>query len=269
MREHIQAVNPYLLVDGALAGEAISRMAVDLIVGTWLHPVYVGEGKLVGPLVIDIDAAVQAQQVDDLMFLVNAMSPQLHLSYIATLLSAVELTSHLRQFSVIRTSDGRLCNLRLSDCVVLSMLTAVFSSEQWATLTGPLSRWSMHCRSGATLELQCVFSESPVRVPLTLSESQLVRLAELGAPDVMLANIRAIRHGEPLSGRADEQHRWASAARQKWIETKSGDELVLRWITAAAVDTKGAFLLRSGLPSLLVEGNRDRIKAEIASATGN
>jgi hypothetical protein len=268
MTDRAAAVHGYLLVDGSLAADAISQVADDGQTIAWLHPVYIGDAKLLGPLVIDLETVTRAGQVDEMMSLVNAMSPQLHLSYIETLLSAVELRSHLEQFNVIRTEDGRLFNLRLSDCVVLSMLVEVLSSAQWAALTGSFTRWSVHCRTGQTCELQPAVSiEAPLRVPLTLTESQLSMLAELGKPDVMLANIRALRHGEALAGNAGEQHRWASEARQRWLGAGSGDELVLRWITVAAVDTKGLFLSRPDLPGLLAEGNRESIKSAVADAS--
>lgn len=267
MNQQTQSINAYLLVDGALASETISRMSNEVSTDRWRHCVYVGAARLLGPLVIDIDEANQAEQLDEMMNLVNAMSPQLHLSYIETPLSAIELTRHFQQFNVIRTGDGRLFNLRLSDCVVLSMLMEVLTPAQWAALTGPLTRWSMHCRGGQTIELQGVtVDEPPLRVPLTLKENQFVRLTELGAPDVMLANIRAIRHGELLTGSRSEQHRWASEARQLWADAGNSDELVLRWLTAAAVDTKGSFLSHPGLRVLLAEGDRERIRSEMASA---
>lgn len=257
---------PYLLVDGALAADAVASFDDSEWMTGWVYPIYTGDGALVGPLLIDIAAAVADARIDGMMALANAMSPQLHLSLIETRLSAADLVRHLQQFNAVRNGDGQLFNLRYSDCVAQSRLETVLSPAQWTAVTGPMHRWAIHTRDGDLHALHVsVPSGPPLPTPLTLSSAQFDELAELGAADVMLACIRDIRHGEPLAGTPSEQHRWAIGARQLWRAAGSSDQLVLRWITAAAVDTRGGVLSRSELPLLLASSDREHIRSELAA----
>lgn len=253
----------YLLIDGALINDAFTE--VDYIGATfpaWLHPIYQGDGAHAGPLLIDVESAVIDEYLDEAMKLANAIAPQLHLSFIDTPLSLTELTLHLRQFNVVRTVDGRLYNLRFSDCVVLSMLEKVLSTAQWASLMGGVIRWCVHDRDGQVRELKAAESiDLPVPTPITLSTEQVARMAELAEPDVMLANIWDIRHGEALPGNASEHHRWAVQAREFWQQAACTDRLVLRWLTSAAVESKGTIFAQAILAAALVRGDRAELRA--------
>lgn len=263
MNNQIVVLKPYLLIDGALLPNEFEEnwhtASTDV---AWLTPLLTGEGALNGPIMIDIEKALAHELVDEMMDLVNAISPQLHLSFIESVLAADELVRYLQNFVVIRTSDGQLFNLRLSDCIVLSMLEDVLTAAQWASLLGGVARWCVHDREGRLRELKTHSSLSePIGTPLTLSPVQLDQLTELTEPDVILANIRDIRHGGELMGSVSEQHNWALQARDLWRGSKCTDRLALRWLTSAAIDTRGAIFERPGLAALLEKADREELRA--------
>jgi hypothetical protein len=265
MNDSTDQSNPYLLVDGALAKSVVDELWDGCSPPRWLHCLYSGEGALAGPLLIDLEMAVADQQIPDVMVLAHAIHPQVHLSFVEALLPVEELIRHFRLFTVVRNDDGQLFNLRFSDCLVLSMLEAVLTPSQWASFATPFSRWCVHTREGGIRRLQGISpEENPITPPLTLSAIQVNRFAELSAPDVMLAHIRDMRHGEPLNGSADEQHRWATQSRRLWRDAGNENPLILRWITQAAVNSKGAVLSNMSLIALLGGGDREQIRRELA-----
>jgi hypothetical protein len=93
----------------------------------------------------------------------------------------------------------------------------------------------------------------------------LEELAEAAAPDMLIAHIRDARHGDDLPGTAAEQHRWATEARLVWRAAGHVDDLVLRWLTAAALDTQGAVLRLASLPSLLAQPDQGAIRAALVA----
>jgi hypothetical protein len=91
----------------------------------------------------------------------------------------------------------------------------------------------------------------------------LEELAEAAAPDMLLAHIRDARHGDDLPGNATEQHRLASEARVAWRAAGSVHDVVLRWLTTAALDTGGAVLRLRSLPALLAQPEQGAIRADL------
>jgi hypothetical protein len=256
------AITPYLLIDSALlARDASARQS-------WLLPVYDNAAASIGPLVIDVQAAWDSNDLDAMMTLLNAAHPQVHVSIIETTLSHTALVQHLRRFIMIRTETGKDFTLRFADCLGLPMLAAIFTDEQWAALAGPMVRWCVHGRDGRLLILPLAdVRQTPASTPLVLTSPQLDALAEATAPDATIADIREMRHDLDMPGSGVEQHQWASAARQLWRHAGNVDRLVLRWLTAAALDTHGAVLTQSRLPSLLALENVAAIRAGLDDAT--
>lgn len=253
----------FLLIDGALAGLVLAgpALAEDDRPG-WLHPLYSDDATAVGPLLIDIEAAQEAGQLDEMMALANAVRPQLHASLIDTALSHAELIEHLRRFIAIRTESGQAFTLRFADCVALPNLATIFSPAQWAAVAGPIVRWCVHGRNGAMLTLpDADAAVAPAQTPLVLTAQQFDEVAEAAAPDMLLAHIRDARHGDELPGNAAQQHCWASEARQLWRAAGNAHDIVLRWLTTAALDTGGAVLRLHSLPALLEQPEQSAIRA--------
>jgi hypothetical protein len=241
----------FLLVDGAQL--AIADLAVPLpdAAPGWLTHVYDAGAAAVSPFLVNI-AAASVDGGDQMMALFTALQPQLHASLIDATLSHEALTQHLRRFIMIRTEAGKAYTLRFADCTVLPILATVLTPAQWAALVGPIARWCVHGLDGALQTLPAADpAVYPATTPLVLTVEQLAALAEAGAPSVMLAHLLDINHGVALPGSPAEQHRWASDARLLWRSAGNLDEIVLRWLTSAALATAGRILQQPHLPGLL------------------
>ena len=257
----------YLLVDGALAGDAVDRL---VLAGPdkpgWIHSPYPDEAVKMGPIVIDIAAALEAEEIGAMMVLVNAVSPQLHLSIIETHLTAAALTEHLRRFIVVRNEAYKTYSLRFADCIVQSTLAVVLRPPQWASLTSPFVRWQTHGRDGRLFQLPIAdASKENSATPLILDSEQFGQCADACEPDVYIAHIKAMRHGAALRGSCQEQYLWACKSRDLWRASGNSEDVVLRWLIAAAIDTAGKALELTNLPRLLSEKNLDEIRAIFAN----
>lgn len=254
-------LSSFLLIDGSQL--AVAELPVPTRDGhrTWLTHIYEEEAAAVSPLVIDIAAANAAGASEEMTGLANAMRPQLHASLIETTMSLAELTHHLRRFIMIRTADGRAYTLRFADCSVLPILATVLAPAQWAALLGPIARWCVHGFDGALTTLAPTDSKlEPSPTPLVLSDEQVAALAEATAPCMVLAHLRDMNHGVALPGSVADQHRWATEARFLWRSIRNADDIVLRWLTKAALDTDGKVLQQSCLPALLVGADLGAIR---------
>lgn len=257
----------YLLVDGALAGDVVD----DLVLAGpdkpgWIYSPYPDEAVQLGPIVIDIAAAVEAEAIDAMMVLVNAVSPQLHLSIIETHLTAPALTEHLRRFIVVRNEAYKTYSLRFADCIVQATLSVVLRPPQWAAFTCPFVKWHTHGRDGRLISLPIPAAGSENSpAPLILDIEQFGQCADACEPDVYIAHIKAMRHGGTLRGSCQEQYLWACKSRDLWRASANSEDVVLRWLVAAAIDTAGEALEIANLSRLLSEKNLDEIRKIMAN----
>jgi hypothetical protein len=257
----------FLLVDAALAGfnDRIDlRPAGDT--PSWLCPLYEGAAVWTGPVLIDILAAEEAGALDHAMAIVNARFPQLHLSLIDTTMHFDELADHLRRFRSVYNREHENFSLRFADCLVLAALSTVFSPAQWGSLNAMLLRWSVHLRDGSLAALSrsdSVIVDVPY--PLELEPEQIARLRDLFAPDRMIHCLRAAEHGS-ISGGYAEQYRWASDAYAFWQASANDDEIVWKWLTEAAFETRGKVLADLALKEVLANKKLEVVKEGIANA---
>jgi hypothetical protein len=258
----LETIQSFLLVDSALIPSAALASVDSSVRPRWLIPIYDEIAASVSPLVIDMHAAQECGELAVMMLLLNAAHPQLHVSIIDTSLSHAALIQHLRRFIMVKTHDGQAFTLRFADCLGLPVLAGVFNVEQWTALAGPIKRWCVHGRTGALSDLPMPDRQlTPASTPLILTAQQLVALAEATAPDEMIANIREMRHDRPIAGSMLEQHQWAVEARSLWRSVGSNDLLVLRWLTAAALDTRGGVLKQPCLIPILMLQDEAAIRA--------
>lgn len=268
MNAHAQLTS-FTLVDGAQLAAAELAVPTPDEHPTWLTHIYDDQAATVSPLLIDIEAARGAGGADAMTGLVNALQPKLHASLIDTALSQADLAQHLRRFIMIRTVQGKAYSLRFADCTVLPILATVLAPAQWAALVGPIARWCVHGFDGVLHALPPAHDAAmPAATPLVLSDEQCAALAEHTAPSMMLAHLRAMNHGDALPGSPAEQHRWASDARRAWRSANNTDDIVLRWLTSAALDTAGAVLQHRGLLTLLGGPDRGAMRAGLLAAVG-
>jgi hypothetical protein len=268
MTETLPKISSFVLIDSAMLGgtEKILSMDEDTRPG-WLIPVYKEDAASVSPLVIDIEAAHHAGQIDLMAALINAVRPQLHVSFIDTTLSHEALAQHLRHFILVRTEAGKELTLRFADCCILPALATFFSAAQWATLAGPIVRWRVHQRDGMLTTLpQADAENTPVPTPFVLTDLQIDHLREAAAVDQLIANVQNMRYGHPLSGNPAQQHQWAGEARRMWWDAEHTDNAVLFSLVEAVFDTNGELLKHPGLPDILAQRNIAAICQDLRQA---
>ena len=249
-----QNVSVYLLIDNGLLDEVSTSYSETDSKNRppWLTPVYPDHALAVSPLLVDLEAAYEAGDIDLVMSYVNARKPALHVSIIETELDLEQITQHLRRFIFIVSPDDKQFTLRFADCTVLATLAAVLTAAQWATMRSPISRWAAHDRSGTLLLLPPAESVVYAPTPFILNHEQLAALDEASEPDHCIAKVKMMRHGMPLPGNTAEQHAWALAARQAWRDAESSNSLILLFLTEAALISRGEILRTPGIQNSLV-----------------
>lgn len=256
--------NSFLLIDGAQLAIAGHPLPGTDDTPVWLKRIYDIDAAAVSPLLIDVVAAERAGGTGQVAALSSALQPPLHVSFIETTLSHEALAHHLRRFIMICTDTGKSFTLRFGDCTVLTILAEVLSPAQWAALVSPIVRWRVHGLDSEARTLPEPNRTLPaVPTPLRFSDQQLAALAEATAPSAMLAHLLDINHGLALPGTPEEQHRWASQSRVLWRTAGNTDDVVLRWLTSAALKTNGCVLQQRDLPALLGGADVVTIRARL------
>jgi len=247
-------LNVYLLIDNGLLQEAaISYAESDSQVRpSWLIPIYTERALAVSPILIDLETAYEAGGLDQVMGLVNALAPALHVSIIETGTSLAHLTQHLRRFIFILDPERKQFTLRYTDCAILIPLSSVLTSGQWATMRGPIVRWRAHDRSGCVVDLPPAMGIANGPAPLCLDHDQIVALDEVSEPDHCIAKVKMMHHGTAMPGTSAEQYAHAEAALQVWRASKNSRHLSLLYLTEAALVSRGEVLRKSEITAYLM-----------------
>jgi hypothetical protein len=243
----------YLLIDnGMLHGLSTSYTEADpQSRPSWLAPIYAEHALSASPFLVDVDAAYGAGDIDRVMGFLNARRPALHVSIIETGLDLEQIARHLRRFIFILDPHGKQFTLRYADCAVLAPLSSLLTTAQWATMKGPITRWGIHDRSGAVVQLPSAEANATEPTPFCLDHDQLAGLDEVSEPDHYIAKVELMRNGAALPGNTEERHAWAQAARQAWRAADNPNPLVLLFLTEAALLTQGEILRRLEVNELL------------------
>lgn len=234
----------YLLIDNGLLDEVSASYTEEKPTSrpSWLAPIYPAHAMAVTPLLIDLEAAYDAGDLDRVMTYANARRPALHVSIIETRLALEEIAQHLRRFIFIVSPEGKQFTLRFADCAVLAPLSSLLAPSQWATMKGPIVRWSIHDRCGTIVQLP--MTELPVNepTPLHLDHDQLAALDEASEPDHFIAKVKMMRNAGDFAGSTAEQYVWALAARESWRAAGNTNPLILLFLTEAALASGGRAL---------------------------
>ncbi|RYE81011.1 MAG: DUF4123 domain-containing protein [Oxalobacteraceae bacterium] len=266
-----EKLNLYLLIDNGLLQATSARYAeIDSQSRpSWLALIYTERALEVSPILIDLEAAYDGGDLDQVMGYVNALVPALHVSVIETQLSLAEIARHLRRFIFIFDPDGNQFTLRYADCAILTPLSTVLTDAQWSTLRGPIARWCAHDRSGHVIELRSVPVIERAMMPLELDSDQIAALDEASEPDLYIAKVKMMRHGEELPGTTAEQHCWASKACQAWRASKNPSHLYLLFLTEAAVLSRGKVLRRPEILAYLLTDDINTFKEKMRKISNN
>ncbi|MGF6273333.1 hypothetical protein ABIB38_001691 [Massilia sp. UYP11] len=255
----------YLLIDNGLlhdlsAGYAHADAKSRPI---WLAPVYAQRALEVSPLLIDVEAAYEAGDIEKVMGYVSACKPALHTSIIESELKLGELVHHLRHFIFIVDPNGKQFTLRYADCAVLATLSSVLTPAQWGAMRGPIARWAVHDRSGSIIHLPLIESDARAPTPFCLDWEQLAMLDEASEPDHLIAKAKMMRHGANFPGNTVEQHAWARGALEVWRAAGNSNPLFLTFLTEAVLTTQGGILNRSEVRECLALSNIDIFSARL------
>lgn len=256
----------YLLVDNGLLQEmsAAYEEPDTRHRPTWLEPLYAQRALEVSPILIDVGAAYEAGDIEQVMGYVNARKPALHVSIIESELELGKLAHHLRRFIFIVDPQGKQFTLRFADCAVLASLSSVLTPAQWGTMARPIKRWGIHARSGAVTQIPSTDAVTQGQTPLRLDQAQLAELDETSEPDHLIAKVKMMRHGMDLPGNADEHYAWALKARREWKAANNSNPLSLLFLTEAMLLCRGSILcgheIRDALIMDEVASLRERLK---------
>lgn len=270
MNDRPGGVFVYLLVDNSLLHE-VSASYIEENPDrhpSWLAPVYPGHALAASPFVVDIDAAYEAGDLDQVMGYLNARRPALHVSIVETGLELEAIVQHLRRFIFILSPDEKQYTLRYADCAVLGPLSSILTAEQWAAMRGPITRWCIHDRAGAVIQLPSAEPVANAPTPLCLSHDQMGALDEASEPDHYVAKVKMMHNGTALPGNTAEQHAWAHAARQEWRAANSSNSLVLLFLTEAALATQGEILRRPELQEWLAMDEASTFRNKLQALGG-
>lgn len=265
MTDRNDEVSAYLLIDNGLLQEVSAGYTEADIESrpAWLEPIYPDRALEVSPLLIDVEAAYEAGDLDQVMRYWNARKPALHASIIETRLVHAEIAEHLRHFIFILDPSGKQFTLRFADCAVLAPLSSLLTVEQWATMRKPITNWDIHDRSDSITELQSSQLGTCTSTPLQLNEVQLTALDEASEPDHFIAKVRMMHHGASMLGTAAEQHAWALAARQIWRAENNSNPSLLLFLTEGTLLTRGRLLRRVDIASLFKKSDASSFREKI------
>jgi hypothetical protein len=258
----LDPISTFFLIDNAMLSVGDGKAIGAGERPDWAACVYEDRAASVSPYLIDLHAASETGHLDRAMELINATPEKLHVSIIDTALSLSELAQHLRRFIMVKTAGGTNLTLRFADCSVLPELAQALTPGQWSAIAWPMTRWRVHAYDGGLLSLpkpDVAVPRSPL--PLLLTEKQLATLNEAMVPNNVLANLRAMRHGAVLPGSVADQHRWAAESSRLWRSSGNRQEIVLRWLTSAALDTLGTVLHQETIGPLLAMSDLDQIRS--------
>lgn len=242
----------YILIDTTLIGYPPNKPWIKKRrKPSWVTALYEREAISVSPILLDIERAILCNRLDSMMALVNAMCPQLGISFIETELTLAQLQEHLRQFICIKMEDASELTLRFADCTVLPALSALLTAEQWSSVVAPFQSWKIHGRDGKLTSLPIFKSDASVTFPLSLSNDQIASLRNAMGTDQLLANLRKMRLGQSDEYSSLKAYEYADQARQMWLTAGHVEDTELLLFARDVFDTDGRLLHQPSLGKVL------------------
>jgi hypothetical protein len=242
----------YILIDTTLIGYPKDKLWTRKPhKSSWLATFYEREALAVSPILIDIERAFICNRLDVVMTLVNALRPQLGISFIETELTLSKLQEHLRQFICVKTADNMELTLRFADCAVLAALSVCLTAEQWSLMVTPFQSWKIHGRDEKLKSLPILKSGTSQSTPLLLSDGQIASLNNAMSVDQLLANLRKMRPGQSDDYSTLKSYEYAEQARQMWLSSGLSEDTELLLFARDVFDSDGKLLLQPSLSKVL------------------
>lgn len=234
---------------------------------SWMVSIYERQAWDVSPFIVDIEAAYLRNRIDAVMAMSNFLRMGVHVSFIDTKLSAIDLADHLRQFSyVVSEARGEL-TLRIADGIAIRWIQEVMSPEQWAAVHQPIRRWTAHSREGQLTALPGPKDVKPVEAPLMFSAHQIAALENSHEPDQLLSNLRAMRNDHRWAASPQLEFELAEKVLKVWRESRQIDSATLLIFARSVFDTKGSLLELPTLKQILSQDDPVLVRRSIERAT--
>lgn len=232
----------------------------------WLVPIYERRAREVSPFIVDIEAAYLRNRIDVVMAMANFLPTGVHVSFIDTKLSAIDLAEHFHQFSyVVNEGRGEL-TLRLADGIAVPWIQAVMSPEQWAAVHEPIRRWRIHSRDGRLITLPGPEEVQMVEPPLTFSAKQIAALEKSHEPDQLMSNLRAMRSDHQWAATPQLEIELAEKVLKVWTESGRTDPSTLLVFARAVFDTRGRLLGSPLLAQILSQDDPVLVRKSVERA---
>ena len=258
----------YILIDTTLIGTpANTPWMKKRRSPSWIAALYSRQAISASPVLIDIERAQICGRIDEVMSLVNAVQPQLGISFIETELTLAELCSHLKQFIYIKREDGTELTLRFADCAVLDPLSAVLTAEQWCAMAQPIISWKIHGRDGKLKQLPPASVKTFANSPFLLSDQQIAALKSAMATDQLLADLRLMRPSSSLYS-TFQSFEYVDRARRMWLAAGRAACTDLILFARSAVETEGRLLNVPSLPLILEQPDILHVRKELQRIMG-
>lgn len=246
----------YILIDTTLIGYPLDKPWIKRRrKPSWIASLYEREAITVSPILIDIERAVVCNRLDAVMALVNAVRPQMGISFIDTELTLTQLQAHLRQFIYIKAEDDTELTLRFADCTVLPALATFLTEVQWSSIVTPFQNWKIHGRDGKLKPLPIFESDASLTSPLSLSDGQVASLRNAMGADQLLANLRKMRPGDSSSYSTLKAYEYAEKTRQIWLSAGLDEDTELLLFARDVFDTDGRLLQHPSLQKVLEQAD--------------
>lgn len=242
----------YVLIDTSLIGYPKEKPWIKKRdKPSWVATLYEREAITVSPILIDIERSIACNRIDVVMRLVNAVRPQLGISFIETELCLGRLQRHLGQFIYVKTKDGNELTLRFADCAVLPSLAAFLTKEQWASIVDPFKTWKIHGRDGELISLPVLRLDTAPAIPIILRDEQIDAIRNAMGADQLLSNLRKVHPTILTDYSPMKAHDFAEQILHVWCAAGHAEDADLLLFARVVFDSDGRLLDQPGLCSVL------------------
>jgi metal-responsive CopG/Arc/MetJ family transcriptional regulator len=229
----------------------------------WMERIYERRAVSVSPILIDIDAAYHKGRIAEVMEFVAACNPKFHVSIIDSGISLQELAIHLRQLIYIVDETGQEFTLRFADGAVLPALFEVLAPQQRQVALRPIMAWRTYDMENNLISHQSSIVEDAMKLPLALTNQQIIDLKERLAVYQLLGNFLTLHYGEFKNMLYEKKYKLMEEARRIWLASKQQDVNTLTQFLLGVFITDGKILRIRKIAEILAEEDMNNRQAKL------